>query len=389
LQVKTYAGYEAALLESMDAFWTVREIFQQPDSWRRTAERLCTDRERIENFLAPILARTDCRIVLTGAGTSAFAGTTLAPALSRLLGRHVEAIATTDLVTGPDQHFRRDVPTLLVSFARSGNSPESVAAVELARGCIDECFQLVLSCNADGALYRLCERDPASLALLMPEETNDRAFAMTSSFTSMLFAAIAVFTGIEAFTARADRLASVVERLIETGNDEIKALAELNCSRVMYLGSNEMKGLAQEASLKLLELTDGQVLAAHESSLGVRHGPKTILNPDTLVILFMSADAYTRKYDADILNELVKDAQVRRIVALTAPVELEQHRPEQFAIAGTEQFTDLELLFPYIVFAQLYGLHHAIKVGNRPDNPSASGTVNRVVQGVRIHANRG
>lgn len=383
--MKTYAGYDAAWLERMDAGWTAREISQQPESWRRTAQLLRKDKERIHKFLAPILARPDCRIILTGAGTSAFAGTTLAPALSRLLGRRVEAIATTDLVTGPDQYLRRDVPTLLVSFARSGNSPESVAAVELARASIQDCFQLVLSCNDDGALYRLCQDDPASLVFLAPEETNDRAFAMTSSFTSMLFAAIAVFTGIESFAARAGRLASVAERLMDTGNEEIKALADLECSRVMYLGSNEMKGLAQEASLKLLELTDGQVLAVHESPLGVRHGPKTILNADTLVILFMSADAYTRKYDADILDELVKDAQVKRLVALTPPVDVEHHRAEQFVIAGTEQFTDLELLFPYIVFAQLYGLHHALKIGNRPDNPSASGTVNRVVQGVRIH----
>jgi tagatose-6-phosphate ketose/aldose isomerase len=384
--VTTYVGYDAAWLKNADAYWTAREICQQPESWRRTAERLRAERQRIDAFLGPILAKADCRIILSGAGTSAFVGTTLAPALSRLLGRPFEAIATTDLVTGPAQYFRRDEPTLLVSFARSGNSPESVAAIELARAGLRECYHLALSCNAEGALYELCKDDPSSLAVLMPKETNDRAFAMTSSFTSMLFAAIAVFTGIDSFAARAEPLAAVAERLIEDGNDEIRSLAQLNCSRVVYLGCNEMKGLAQEASLKLLELTDGEVLAMHESPLGVRHGPKTIVNPDTLVMLFMSADGYARKYDMDILDELVNDARAKRIIALSAPVELEAHRPEQFFIPGAERFTDLELLFPYIVFAQLYGLHHALEVGNRPDNPNASGTVNRVVQGVRIHA---
>jgi tagatose-6-phosphate ketose/aldose isomerase len=147
-----------------------------------------------------------------------------------------------------------------------------------------------------------------------------------------------------------------------------------------------MAGLAQEASLKLLELTDGRVLTMHESPLGVRHGPKSILNEDSLVVIFMSADPHTRKYDMDMLNELIHDRQVKRIVALTAAVEPDISRPEFFSIGAAESLSDLELLLPYIVFAQIYGFHHALKLGNRPDNPSASGTVNRVVKGVNIHA---
>lgn len=382
----TYLGYTEERLKAADGYWTAREIEQQPESWLRTMQYLSENAERINDFVEPLLSRSDCRIILTGAGTSAFAGTCIAPSLSQVLGRQLEAIPTTDIVSGPQQTLHKEIPTLLVSFARSGNSPESVAAAELAESMLDECYQLVISCNSDGELYRRYKDQENCLTLLMPEETNDRAFAMTSSFSSMLLTAISIFTGIDGANAKVPRLSSTVSDMIKTHNDEIKKIADENFSRVIYLGSNGMAGLAQEASLKLLELTDGEVLTMHDSSLGVRHGPKSILNEDTLVVIFMSADSYTRKYDVDILNELIADDVVKKVVALTSVIDLGQNQPELLAIDGTEQFEDLDMLLPYIVFAQIYGFHHAMRIGNRPDNPSASGTVNRVVKGVNIHA---
>lgn len=382
----SYLGLTESQLKENGAYWTAKEISQQPESWMRTQEYLWDNAARINDFLQPLLARDDCRIILTGAGTSAFAGKCLAPSFSQALGRHVEAIPTTDLVSGPGQNLHSGTPTLLVSFARSGNSPESVAAADLADSFVDECYQLVLSCNADGGLYRRCEGRDNCLALLMPEETNDRAFAMTSSFTCMLLAAISVFTGIETWSKRVARLSSAAASLINTRNEEIRKIAELSYSSVVYLGSNGLTGLAQEASLKLLELTDGRVRTMHESSLGFRHGPKSAVDDDTLVVVFMSGDSYTRKYDADILNELIADKQAKKILALTQAVDLDQNWEHFFTIETAERLDDLELLFPYVVFAQIYGFHHSLRLGNRPDTPSASGTVNRVVKGVNIHA---
>jgi tagatose-6-phosphate ketose/aldose isomerase len=285
-----YLGYTDRRLKELDGFWTAKEIEQQPGSWLRTHEDLMRNAGRVNDFLAPLLARDNLRIILTGAGTSAFAGTCLAPSLSRIVGRPFEAIPTTDIVSGPEHNLHRKIPTLLVSFARSGNSPESTAAVQLADSMLDECYQLVFSCNPDGNLYRHCKDRANCLALLMPEETNDKAFAMTSSFSCMLLAATGVFTGIEALGKKLSQIAVLADDLIRTRNDEIREIAEVNFSRVIYLGSNGMAGLAQEASLKLLELTDGRVLTMHESPLGVRHGPKSILNEDSLVVIFMSAD---------------------------------------------------------------------------------------------------
>jgi tagatose-6-phosphate ketose/aldose isomerase len=377
---------DEASLRSAGALLTAREIEQQPACWRSTEAMLRAQAGAINAFLAPVLAMPNLRIVLTGAGSSAFIGECLAPLLLPQLGRRVEAIATTDLLSAPLQYLQPDVPTLLVSFGRSGSSPESVAVVELAEELLPGCHQLVFTCNEQGTLYQRCRDQPRSLAILLPRETHDQAFAMTSSFSSMMLAAWLVFSSLRAPPPGVSALAAAVQALLAEHNGALRALASGAYSRVVFLGSNVLKGLAREAALKLLELTDGAVVASYDSPLGFRHGPKTIVNGDTLMIVLLSNDPHTRAYDLDLLRELRTDGQAGRVLALTA-------RSGDAAMDGDHlligQFADADdgvLAFPYVVCAQLYALHRALAIGNTPDQPSASGTVSRVVSGVKIHA---
>jgi tagatose-6-phosphate ketose/aldose isomerase len=166
------------------------------------------------------------------------------------------------------------------------------------------------------------------------------------------------------------------------------ALVRAQFDRVVFVGSNELKGLALESALKMLELTDGRVVSIGESPLGFRHGPKTIVNGSTLVVAFLSNDPYTRRYDLDLLRELRSDAVAGRVVALTARAD-EHGNPDTVTLgegAGARgSMTDLELCLPYVVFAQTLAVLRSISLGLSPDTPNAAGTVNRVVQGVSIH----
>lgn len=360
--------------------WTRREIAQQPETLRATQALLARDRAAIEGFLAPLLARPELRIVLTGAGTSAFIGECLAPWLSALLGRCVEAVATTDLVSSPALHLRREAPTLLVSFGRSGSSPESVAAVELVDAKVAEAHHLVVTCNPEGQLARR-GGDHAHVVVL-PEATHDRGFAMTSSFTSMMLAALSILGGIDAMAPRVRVIASAVEDVLSRAEPVVAALAMRGFERVVYLGSGVFKGLAREAALKLMELSDGAVVTAFDTSLGFRHGPKTIINDRTLAVVFVSNDPLTRRYDLDMVEELRGDGDCGAVVTVSACPEDQA----QITVAGMADAADADLLFPFIVPAQLFGLHVSEALGLTPDRPNASGTVNRVVQGVRIHA---
>jgi len=181
-------GLSAAQLKAAGAHWTAREIAQQPRVWLEVARLMGAD-PALSAFLAPLLADPQLRVVLTGAGTSSFIGECLAPALARRGPLRVDAIATTDIVTSPDSFLARGTPTLVVHFARSGNSPESVAAMELAERSIDRCYHLVITCNAQGELYERAGAMRCAYRLLLPEASNDQSFAMTSSFTGMLLAA--------------------------------------------------------------------------------------------------------------------------------------------------------------------------------------------------------
>ncbi len=369
--------------EDLSSLATYREVVQQPAVWREAAATLAAGSDQVAAFLEPLLALPDLRIVLTGAGTSAFAGEVLAPALARILRRRVDAIATTDIVSNPRHMFAEDVPTLLVSFARSGDSPESVAATQLAATCLESVHQLVITCNADGRLAREHSRSTSSLVLLMPAATNDRGFAMTSSFTSMLLAAWLALAP-DQDPRLAERLAAAAEQVLAR-SDDLAQLAARRYDRVVYLGSGSLAGLARESALKLLELTAGKVVSYHDTALGFRHGPKAVLRDGTLVVVYLSNDPYTRQYDQDIAEELRAAIGTENVLVVSAAAEDLAAGADSWQIDGVADVDDAVLALPFVVIAQLLALRLSVQLGRTPDNPFPDGEVNRVVQGVTIH----
>ncbi len=383
MSVNGFAGLPAAELESRGAAWTAREISQQPEIWDAVGALVARERASLETFLQPLVAKPYWRVVLTGAGTSSYIGDCLAPALGARLRRRVESIATTELLSGPQLRLPADGPTLLVSFARSGNSPESVAAFELAeRFLAGRVFHLVISCNAQGALATCAHDLTNARVLLMPDAANDRGLARTSSFSAMLLAATLVF-GLADDGAPA-RLAAAAGSLLPKATALAGRLVARRFERVVYLGSNELRGLAAEAALKLLELTDGRVVAVSDSTLGFRHGPKTILNARTLVVMLLSNDPYARAYDVDLLRELEREGRAGALLALGARAD-GVGGVDSLIIPAMDQSPELELAPLLVLFAQAFALVQSLELGLTPDRPDPAGTVNRVVQGVTIH----
>jgi tagatose-6-phosphate ketose/aldose isomerase len=362
--------------------WTSAEIDQQPAVWRATEALLSAGAAANRAFLEPLLARADLRVILTGAGSSAFIGRCLQPALAPLLGRRVEAIATTDIVAAPRRYLQPGVPTLLVSFARSGSSPESLAATELADRLLPDVHHLIVTCNPDGDLRRRHEGTSRSHVLLLPEASHDRGFAMTSSFSAMLLAAQRVLA--PALPLDADALGAAAADVLADRDGALAALAGRDFRRVVYLGSATLAGLADEAALKLLELTDGEVAAMANSPLGFRHGPKTFVNRSTLVVVFASGDPLTRRYDLDLAREVTADGLAGRVLVLS-PAADDLGALDALRVADTGAGGDVALLFPYLVWAQRLALRRSLALGLTPDSPSRSGSVSRVVRGVTIH----
>ncbi|MDU4844362.1 SIS domain-containing protein [Streptococcus sp. CL5.50] len=382
-------NYTKEELLELGAEITTREIYQQPDVWKEAFEAYQAKCEEIAAFLQDIADRHDyIKVILTGAGTSAYVGDTLVPYFKEVYDErkwNFNSIATTDIVANPETYLKKDVATVLVSFARSGNSPESVATVDLAKALVDDLYQVTITCAAEGKLALQAHGDDRNLLLLQPAASNDAGFAMTSSFTSMMLTALLVFDPTE-FAVKAQRfevVTSLARKVLDNAAD-VKELVDLDFNRVIYLGAGPFFGLAHEAQLKILELTAGQVATMYESPVGFRHGPKSLINEDTVVLIFGTTSDYTRKYDLDLVREVAGDHIARRVVLLSDQAfGLENVKEVALGCGGV--LNDIYYVFPYIVYAQLFALLTSLKVENKPDTPSPTGTVNRVVQGVIIH----
>ena len=377
-------GLEISKLEDCSGLNTAKEIIQQPDTWRESVKNLIKNKIEIKSFINSFLSKKEFRIILTGAGTSAFAGEVCEPYLTSLLNKRVEAIATTDLVASPKSYFIKDIPTLLVSFARSGNSPESVHAVNLAS-------QIVITCNENGKLAKNTVNDEKSLLLLMPPQTNDLGFAMTSSFTTMVLNAMAVFNidNIENFSSDVDKLSNSVNDFIENNIEKVTSLANEDFERIVYLGSSTSKGIARESALKVLELTAGKVNASYDTPLGFRHGPKSVVDDKTVSVIYISNDEYTRKYDLDLAKEMLAHKKNDKVVIVGDNIEEDilNKADYVFNVENINYTVENEVLLPLqqIIFGQMLSFLKSVNLGITPDNPCPTGEVNRVVQGVILH----
>ena len=384
-------GLEISKLEDCSGLNTAKEIIQQPDTWRESVKNLIKNKIEIKSFIDSFLSKKEFRIILTGAGTSAFAGEVCEPYLTSLLNKRVEAIATTDLVASPKSYFIKDIPTLLVSFARSGNSPESVHAVNLASQLVDDLYQIVITCNENGKLAKNTVNDEKSLLLLMPPQTNDLGFAMTSSFTTMVLNAMAVFNinNIENFSSDVDKLSNSVNDFIENNIEKVTSLANEDFERIVYLGSSTSKGIARESALKVLELTAGKVNASYDTPLGFRHGPKSVVDDETVSVIYISNDEYTRKYDLDLAKEMLAHKKNDKVVIVGDNIEEDilNKADYVFNVENINYTVENEVLLPLqqIIFGQMLSFLKSVNLGITPDNPCPTGEVNRVVQGVILH----
>lgn len=369
---------------------TTEEIKQQPDLWAETFDLYTEKSKEIEEFFLKLSTKHNrVRVIFTGAGTSAYVGETILPYLKETCDENqweLLSIPTTTLVSNPDQFLKADIPTLLVSFARSGNSPESVGAVKLAEQIITDLYKLTITCAKDGQLAKQSESDQKSFLLLMPELSNDQGFAMTGSYTCMTLTALLTFDtlAIEGKSTIVKMIRKMGESVIQR-ETVIQEIIDRDFNRIIYLGSGCFEGLAREAQLKILELTAGKIVTAFDSPMGFRHGPKSFMDENSVVFVFVSNHPYTRQYDLDLLKEIKQDNIAVNVCAIEVEGETNYDGNKFVFDSEFQTVPDAYLALPFLMIGQIVSLLASVKVGNTPDTPSPTGTVNRVVKGVNIY----
>ncbi|MCG2461667.1 SIS domain-containing protein [Flavobacteriaceae bacterium F89] len=365
--------------------YTKNEIFGQPQLWEQVYARMVEQKMDIHIFFESILKKNDLRIILTGAGSSAFIGEAAKGFVQKATGKITQAIATTDIVTQPELFFLKGMPTLLISFARSGSSPESLEAIALADRYCDEVFHLIITCNKDGELAHYSSNKPKSVyCLVLPEASNDKSLAMTGSFTSMLLSVLLAFDieNIENKKKSIDDMIAQGQQLLKKSKT-IAQIASKIFDRVVFLGSGPMLGIARECHLKLQELTDGQIICKHDSFLGFRHGPRAVVNDKTLMVYLFSEDVHTFKYEKDLVLSISQDPRNIPSIGLDPPRKLDVGSYRSIALEKSD-CNGLKIVVATIL-GQLLGYYKSLQLGLNPDNPSVSGAISRVVQGVTIY----
>lgn len=379
-----------ALWEEKLGIWTAKEISQQPITWLKTLNLVKEKQEEINNFINKILSQHGCEVIFTGAGTSEFVGNSIFTYLNKLGKYNFKSYATTDILASPENYLKVDRPTLLVSFGRSGNSPESVGVVELADQYCSNVKHLFVTCNIDGALSKYAQGNENAYALNLTPETHDKSFAMTSSFTNMYLAALLCFNldCLDTLTPVINEVISTTNGLIKEEYSEIiKIVDEFDFKRIVYLGSNCNKGVAQESALKMLELSAGAVVTMFDTPLGFRHGPKSIINDDTLTVVYLSDDEYTRKYELDLIKEMSGQRKANKILAVSSKKDDEVNKLVDYYYCFNAK-VEMDSIFTglqNIVVAQIIALFKSLALGCTPDNPCPTGEVNRVVTGVTVY----
>jgi len=349
---------------------TLAEIRQQPEVWPATLE--CVAACNLKSVVQERAA------IICGAGTSAYAASAVAAGWANAL-----AIPTTDLLLYSREELARLAPDfaangILVSLARSGESPESTGVIARIQKMLPDARHLAITCNQNGQLARL----PRVKSIVLDPRTNDRSLAMTSSFSNLVLAGLGITEG-EVLAKQLPHVVDRVSNALPGFEMAAQRLASRMPTRVMVLTSAGLTPLGREACLKVIEMTAGRVTALPETFLGVRHGPMSFLCPDSLVLCVLSSDMHRRPYEEDLLREL-RQKNLGHLIVVGSPTTASD-LAHDFIPAVAPDIPD-HLRTPFeIVFPQLIAYYLSLALDLDPDNPSPDGVITRVVQRFQLH----
>lgn len=365
---------------------TPGEIFQQPETWLATLNLLGSMRSAIGSYLQGFLNAPCPEIILAGAGTSDYVGRAISRILRKRLSCDVSAVPSTELLTNIDDCLVPGKQYLLVSFSRSGDSSEGVAVLDQTlERYPDRVRHLLVTCNESGSMAKI----PIVFPLVLDSKVNDRGLAMTSSFTNMVIAGqyLGFLQAPELFEPLVRELADAGSRKMADAAQITAELAARRFSRVCFIGTGPLQAVAEESALKVLELNAGRIPTLAQSPLGLRHGPMSFVNDETLVVAFLSSDEQRRQYELDLLDELNKKQLGAEMLIVTPHASARVDRISQniLSLDLSSGFPDFALAPISVLAGQLLGLFLSIENGITPDSPS-SGAISRVVSHVKIYS---
>ena len=362
---------------------TLAEICQQPDTWIETAQLAAGMAGAFRKTL-----EASRWVIFTGSGSSQYACECVHPAVQAATGLPAFTLGGGWLLVGGRASVPATRPGLVISLARSGDSPESCGVVKAFLDSEPEVRHWIVTCNAQGRLATQFNGDARLQKLVLAPRTNDRSLAMTSSFTNLVLASLALVIPLKAdrFEHLACGLADAGRRILLNHTGTLATMARGGFRRTVYMGTGCRLGAARESALKMLEMTAGAVPTMAETYLGLRHGPMCLIDDRTLVVCFLSSGAPARAYEADLITELNrKELGARKlIVGENIPRQLLGRNDTPLEIPGMADLGDANVPVLDVMVGQLLAFFRCLSEGLHPDLPS-SGVINRVVNEFKIY----
>jgi tagatose-6-phosphate ketose/aldose isomerase len=372
--------------------YTPHEILRQPSTWQQTYKICAEQRPGLSQFLRAAGIGADQAsptVFLVGAGTSDYVGRALTLLLHRFWGCEVSAVPSTDLLTNLEDLVFADRPYLWVSFSRSGDSSEGLAVLASAIEKYPKVRHLVVTCNKQGRMAAICKTKPDSTFLLaLDDSANDRGLAMTSSYTNMVVAGhcLAHVFSPDDYEDTFSMLLRAGDLFLERAQEVAVAIAQEEFSKACFVGSGVLRAVGMESALKLLELTAGKINTFSESTLGLRHGPMSALDENTVFVSFLSRDQRRRRYGLDLIEEVRKKRLVKLqvVVAPDSTNQLSQMADHVLSLDAPDLRDEYRAPLD-VILAQLLGLFCSLRLGLQPDCPSPNSAISRVVSHVNIY----
>jgi tagatose-6-phosphate ketose/aldose isomerase len=380
--------------EARGTQFTPHEIVQQPTSWSKTFRIL----KGLESDLLGFLTESGFNlrnssgnpiIFLVGAGTSDYIGRALTYLLRKMWRCEAWAVPSTELLTNSADYIDPERKYLWISFSRSGDSSEGLAALEAAIENYPKVQHLLVTCNDKSRMAQVCAAVPGqAFVVALDDSVNDRGLAMTSSYTNMVIAGqcLAHLGPLDSYERTLIELCEAGGRFLNCVQETAPLLVQKDFSKACFVGTGVLHAAAQESALKLLELTAGKIQTMSESTLGLRHGPMSALNDSTLFVSFLSHDARRRKYELDLLKE-IKTKKLGKLRVVVSPDSTEDlnHLADTVLCLHSAELPDEYRAPVDVMLAQSLGLFSSLKLGLKPDCPSPNGAISRVVSHVNIY----
>jgi glutamine---fructose-6-phosphate transaminase (isomerizing) len=336
---------------------SLAEILSQPEFWGRCLDALAKAGPLTE-VRQPFRSANEWLFI--GCGSSYYIALAAAASWSSLTGMRARAIPASELLLFPELVLAGTSDLAAVVISRSGQTSEAVRAAQMLEREKD-----IRVLAVTGTPNQPLEQS-ATVTLPLPP-CDEQSTVMTRSFSSMLLG-LQYLAGCQAddstFLKSLRRLPGLAQQAMDNlyprVSDFIRArqFADFVC-----LGQGPFYGLACETALKVTEMSVSYGQSFH--TLEFRHGPKSIVAPETLVIFLLSEQGYDA--ECDVLHEVKRLGGTTLTIANRA--DARARNASDLLIEFNFDLPEVARVAPYVFAGQLIGLNTGLKKGLDPDNP--------------------